>query len=141
MCFGYPVTSPTEFLCLSPTVSLPPVSAVSPLKPDRFEHELRGHPDRGQVRYVLEGLRTGFRLGFTPVGNLKSAKRNKPTAYKHGGVIDSYLADEVRLGRGAGPFLSPPVTQVAYQQLQRDSKKGSNRQMAPYSRLILPQGA
>jgi len=60
------------------------------------------------VEYVLEGLRNGFKLDFLPTQSLKSAKRNKPSAYLHPSVIDDYLANEVSLGRVAGPFRVPP---------------------------------
>ena len=58
---------------------------------------------------VLEGLRFGFKLGFSPSQSLKPAKRNKPSAYEHPSVIDEYLATEVSSGRVAGSFASPPV--------------------------------
>ena len=61
------------------------------------------------MAFVLEGLRFGFKLGFSPSQSLKPAKRNKPSAYEHPSVIDEYLATEVSLGRVAGPFASPPV--------------------------------
>ena len=61
------------------------------------------------VATVLEGLRFGFKLGFSPSQSLKPAKRNKPSAYEHPSVIEEYLATEVSLGRVAGPFASPPV--------------------------------
>ena len=38
---------------------------------------------------------------------LKSARRNKLSAYQHSWVIDVYLANETRLGRVAGPFDAP----------------------------------
>ena len=40
---------------------------------------------------------------------LKSARRNKVSAHQHADIIDAYLANEVDLGRVAGPFVSPPV--------------------------------
>ena len=35
---------------------------------------------------------------------LKSARRNRLSAYQHAGVIDVYLTNEVRLGCVVGPF-------------------------------------
>jgi len=55
---------------------------------DQFAWELRHHPNRPQVQYVLEGLRNGFKLGFLQTQSLKSVKRNKPSAYLHPSVID-----------------------------------------------------
>jgi len=40
---------------------------------------------------------------------LKSARKNKLSAYQHLGVIDAYLANKVRLSRVVGPFDSPSV--------------------------------
>lgn len=86
-----------------------PVSVVSPLKAHAFARELASHPDQSAVRFVLDGLRNGFRLGFNHSRKLKSAKKNKPSANQHAEVIDQYLANEVSLGRVLGPFPSPPL--------------------------------
>ena len=85
-----------------------PVSFVSPLQAHIFACELAGHPDQSAVRFVLDGLRNGFRLGFNWSRKLKSAKKSKPSANLHAEVVDQYLAHEVSLGRVLGPFLSPP---------------------------------
>ena len=87
---------------------LPPVSAVTPLQADQFAWELRCHPDRQKVNFVVDGIRHGFPLGFSPSQKLKSAKYNKPSAAQHPSVVDQYLANEVSLGRVAGPFSVPP---------------------------------
>ena len=87
---------------------LPPVSAVTPLVAEQFAWELRFHPQQPQVDFVLDGIRHGFKLGFSPSQKLKSAKKNKPSATQHASVIDAYLANEVSLGRVAGPFNFPP---------------------------------
>ena len=88
---------------------LPPVSAVSPLKVDEFSRELASHPDQQKVSYIIEGLRHGFKLGFQASHRLRPAKKNKPSAFQHQKVVDEYLANEVALGRVAGPFISPPL--------------------------------
>ena len=89
-------------------VRLPPVSAVTPLQADQFAWELRCHPDRQKVNFVVDRIRHGFQLGFSPSQKLKSAKYNKPSAAQHPCVVDQYLANEVSLGRVAGPFSVPP---------------------------------
>ena len=61
-------------------VRLLPVSAVTPLLAELFMWELQFHPNRQKVNFVLEGLRHGFHLGFSPSQKLKSAKKNKPPA-------------------------------------------------------------
>ena len=88
---------------------LPPVPAVSPLLVEQFSYELRNHPNPQLVAFILDGLRNGFKLGFNHSQKLKSANRNKPLAYEHPSVIDEYLANEVSLGRVAGPFTIAPL--------------------------------
>ena len=78
---------------------------------EQFAWELRFHPQQPQVDFVLDGIRHGFKLGFSPSQKLKSAKKNKPSATQHASVIDAYLANEVSLGRVAGPFNPPPLPQ------------------------------
>ena len=82
---------------------------MSPLKNVEFARNLSNHLNQPQVAFVLDGLRNGFRLGFHHSRKLKSATTNKPSAKQHPDVIDRYLANEVSLGRVAGPFSSPPL--------------------------------
>ena len=103
--FSPPVAGP-----LSPFSGfLPPVSAVTPLHVDQFALELKNHPNQPQVSFVLDGLSKGFRVGYNFPRKLKSAPRNKPSAYAHPDIVDAYLANEVSLGRVAGPFDRPPL--------------------------------
>ena len=74
---------------------------------DPFALELRNDPNQPLVSFVLE--RQGFRVGYFHSHRLKSALRNKPSAYLHSDVVDSYLVNEVSLGRVAGPFDHPPL--------------------------------
>ena len=94
------------------STSFHPVSTVSPLKPEEFARQLSNHPNQSQVAFVLDGLRYGFRLEFHHSRKLKSATTNKPSAKQHPDVIDRYLANEVSLGRVAGPFSSPPLSNL-----------------------------
>lgn len=83
---------------------------VSPIRVDRLELELRGHPDQAKVAYVISGLRNGFHLGFHSSSiSLKSATSNMPSALLQPSIIDSYLQTELHKGRIAGPFPIPPL--------------------------------
>lgn len=97
---------------------------VSPLKPEEFASKLIQHPDQQLVAFVLDGLRNGFRLGFQHSRKLKSANKNKPSANHHPEVIDRYLANEVSLGRVAGPFPSPPFPNLHVSSFGVIPKKG-----------------
>lgn len=57
---------------------------------------------------MLEGLLKGFRVGYNYPHKLKSASRNKSSAYAHPEIVNAYLANKVSLGRVAGPFDFPP---------------------------------
>ena len=100
------------------------MSVVSPLKPEVFAAKLSQHPDQHLVAFVLDGLRNGFRLGFQHYKKLKSAKSNKASANQHSEVIDHYLANEVSLGRVAGPFSSPPFPNLHVSSFGVIPKKG-----------------
>ena len=86
------------------------VKEVSPLRLDQFQQELRHHPDRSAVAFVISGIQDGFRIGFEASSvSLKSASANMRSSLDHPSVIDSYLQTEVSARRVAGPFSSPPV--------------------------------
>lgn len=61
------------------------------------------------MSFVLEGLSRGFRLGYSYPHKLKSASGIRPSAYAHPDVVDACLANEISLGRVAGPFDSLPL--------------------------------
>ena len=86
-----------------------PAVLPSPLRVQVWEKALETHPDRWYQDYVVQGLHSGFRIGFH--GNrrrLQSAKRNIPSAYEHSDIVDKYLADELGAGRLVGPLAQPP---------------------------------
>ena len=97
---------------------------VSPLKVEEFSKELASHPNQQQVSYVLQGLQHGFRLGFHSAHKLKPAKRNKPSALQHALIVDAYLANEVSLGRVAGPFSASPFPHLHISSFGVIPKKG-----------------
>ena len=48
-------------------------------------------------------------MGYFYPRKLKSATKNKPSAYQHPAVVDSYAANVVSLGRVASPFANAPI--------------------------------
>jgi len=79
-----------------------PVS--TPLNVAAWEEALSSHPDRAYARYIGDGLRQGFRIGFQYGSPLKSATSNMDSTRLHPEVITQYIADELRRGRMLGPF-------------------------------------
>jgi len=96
-------------LCSPAVCPIRPVSQLTPINVDRFQHELRHHPNPDKVVYVVQGLREGFHLGFNYSTSLKSASGNMASALQNPQVIDNYLQSEVQLGRVAGPFSESPL--------------------------------
>ena len=88
---------------------LPSASMVSPLNLWQFSAEIRFHPDRGKVNYVLHGIARGFDIGFSAQSPLTSARKNEALAYEHPEVVDAYLRNEVSLGRVSGHFDFSPL--------------------------------
>ena len=85
-------------------------ATVLPIRVDRLELELCGHPDQAKVAYVISGLCDGFHLGFHSSSiSLKSATSNMPSALLQPSIIDLYLQNELDKGRIAGPFPIPPL--------------------------------
>ena len=80
----------------------------TPLRVESWREMLRDHPDKQYVKYILDGIEHGFRIGFN--GNkspgLQSATNNMQSASEHDLVISDYLHDECMEGHIAGPFSS-----------------------------------
>ena len=71
----------------------------TPLKWVKWEFFLRDHPDRDFARYIIEGLRNGFRIGFEYTRHACTpAKRNMMSALQHPSVIDAYIKEECDAG-------------------------------------------
>ena len=90
---------------------------------------------------MLEGLRHGFHLGFSPSQKLKSAKQNMPSAPQHPSVLDQYLANEVSLGMVAGPFSAPPFPNLHVSSFGVIPKRGQPGRWRLIVDLSSPEGA
>ena len=83
---------------------------VTPLRREAWSSELQAHPDAEFVRFILQGLENGFRIGFEYVRHTcTSAKRNMLSAVQHPQPIASYIEKEHLAGRIVGPL--PPGTE------------------------------
>ena len=97
------------------TVRVPPGATVisTPLRVDNWKRMLTDHPNRPLVDFFITGLTEGFRIGFRDQSTpLKSAKRNLSCALQHPDVVQTYLTEEMALGRVAGPFPKSVVPQA-----------------------------
>lgn len=85
---------------------LSPVQTL--LRTTAWEEALSTHPDAAFARYIVDGLRRGFRIGFNYTSPLRSTRSNMESARQHPEIISDYLAKEQSLGRMLEPFPEEP---------------------------------
>ena len=84
-----------KFLCFNP----------SPLIWQDWEKHLVSHPNRSLAKYVVQGIRQGFRIGFNYLKHkTKRSSSNMYSADEHQWVVQEYLLKECREGRVVGPL-------------------------------------
>ncbi len=71
-----------------------------PLKVEEWQKALAAYPEREFVKYVINGVSHGFRIGFdrrkvAPV----STSRNMPSTFQHPEPVRQYLATELNANR------------------------------------------
>ena len=82
--------------------------AHTTLRRSNFEHELRLHPDKAWVTWLLDGIDNGVSIGYTgSVSPLRSC--NLSSAHAHPDVVDAELEKEITAGWIIGPFAKPPL--------------------------------
>ena len=88
-------------------VKVPPVATVvtSQLDVSRWKEALSDHPNKPLTDFFLSGVTQGFRIGFKQqLHPMKFTKQNLCCALQHPETVEKYLAEEIALGRVAGPF-------------------------------------
>lgn len=80
-------------------------SCPTPVRILPLSFYLRLHPDRQFTSFVLQGLATGFHVGYiSPATGLRSSTRNHPSSVTNPLVINEYIQEEVAAGRMIGPL-------------------------------------
>ena len=82
------------------------INVSTPLVVPAWDRALQAHPDRAFVRYIIDGLTHGFRIGFNRSSAFQSSSANMASALLHPEVVTDYLRKEISLGRMLGPFPS-----------------------------------
>ncbi len=101
----YPYTH--KLLALDSCVPLkeqePPASTRlvhTPLKLEAWQELLASHPDQEFASYILNGIASGFRVGFNYANShLLSAKSNMRSADEAPQVVSKYIENELALNR------------------------------------------
>jgi len=77
----------------------------TPLNIGSWQHYLSTYPNQELVKYFLERIFKGFRIGLvTPIYPHRSAQKNLQAALLRPEVVDKYLQTELTLNRISGPF-------------------------------------
>ena len=81
----------------SGTASLLSLEAFSPLNQTEWTQHLTSYPDQKFSSYILEGINSGFRIGFNRAQPLHSAVSNLRS--NNPSIISDHLSREVSLNR------------------------------------------
>ena len=76
----------------------------TPLRVHAWAAALQSHPDTEFKEYLLQGIRSGFRIGFNCRQPLKASHQNMCSAYDNPQVIEDYLGKESAMGHVVGPL-------------------------------------
>lgn len=77
---------------------------ISPLRWQKWDARLSSYPDQRLRTYLVEGIRHGFRIGYSYDAVCRRAKGNMKSAQDNPQVIRDYLATELQAGRILGPL-------------------------------------
>ena len=64
-----------------------------------WEPYLQRHPDQRLAAFLRRGFTSGFRIGFKKGSTLQSADKNLSSVNVNPSVVDSYIAEEVAMGK------------------------------------------
>ena len=81
------------------TLSLSLISSASPLPVAAWEQYLFKHPDGRFSKYILEGLASGFRIGYDCSSHPHPSSRNMKSAQENKEVVSRYIAKKLELNR------------------------------------------
>ena len=117
------------------------VPTASPLRWQEWQLALRNHPDKEFAKYLVEGIKEGFRVGFKYCSNrCRWAGKNMGSAIEPPEIVREYLAKEYAEGRELGPF---PLQAVPRVQFSRFGviPKGKTGKWRLIVDLSIPEGA
>ena len=111
--------------------------AHTPLRRLAFERELKGHPDKAWVSWLLNGIDNGVSTGYNGP-HFPFTARNLTSALQHPEIVDAELLKEVELGRILGPFSQRPLEHLRTSGLGAVPKKNGKWRVILH--LSAPEG-
>ena len=112
---------------------------VTPVRVDKLEQILEGHPNHKLVQRVVDGFRFGYSLRYNGL-RVNRQPRNLPTAFTHSTELWQSMMKEVNLGRMLGPFKVQPIFPLICSPVSMGEKKNSTT-MHRITHLSHPQGS
>ena len=82
-----------------------------PLRTSTFEQELRNHPNKAWISWLLSGIDNGVSTGYNGP-RFPHTARKLASALKHPDIIDAELSKEIAAGRILGPFSECPLSNL-----------------------------
>ena len=77
----------------------------TPLNIHQWTQQLQSHPDGQFFSYIIQGISSGFRIGFNH-SHTVPASSNLPTS--NDSIIEDYLEREVALSRSGSTLVTIP---------------------------------
>ena len=107
-----------------------PVNVIhTPVNAARLASLLATHPDTSFSHYVIDGMSHGFNVGYCgqpPLMAISQSAPNHPSALQNKSFVSSYLMACCESNETAGPFSSPPFSQMYVSGLGTVPKKVAN---------------
>ena len=85
--------------------------AHTPLQSSTFEQELRNHPNKAWISWLLSGIDNGVSTGYNGP-RFPHTARKLASALKHPDIIDAELSKEIAAGRILCPFSERPLSNL-----------------------------
>ena len=84
-----------------------PTHPITPINVHKLSEYLVGHPDKGAVQFITDGLTHGFDIGYR--GTYSSTRpRNLMSARNNAAAVSAAIRKELERGHTSGPFRGPP---------------------------------
>jgi hypothetical protein len=105
-----------------------PTAITTPFISAAWKRLLKGHPDHALVARVIVGMNLGVDVQYHGPRNISRLYvRNIPTVLEHAVAVSKDMDTEVKAGRRAGPFSSPPLEHFIASPLGAVTKQGSSK--------------
>lgn len=85
---------------------------TTPLVQRTWERSLAEHPDQRLAKFIMDGIKNGFRIGFNYCHQCRSSLSNMASAQAHPEAVSKYLEEEIAKGRIIGPLNARSLPEV-----------------------------